>query len=144
MPELMHPRDRPCGSCPYRRSCPSGLWAAAEYDSLAARDGDTGQQAMAGAVGVLRCHQGRSELCAGWCAVHGDDESLGLRMAAARGLVDPDEVRDYTTDVPLFASGAEAAEHGKRDIRHPSAEARAASAKIGRVRSLRGDRVWYG
>ena len=143
MPEPMHPRERPCSSCPYRRSCPSGLWSAAEYDSLAAYDGDTGQQAMAGAVGVLRCHQGRAELCAGWCAVHGDDESLALRMASARGLVNPDEVRDYTTDVPLFATGAEAAAHGKRDIRHPSAAARAASAKIGRVRSLSGDRVWY-
>lgn len=144
MAEVLHPRKRPCSSCPFRRDCPSGLWAAAEYGSLAAYVGDTGQQAMAGAVGVLRCHQGRDELCAGWCAVHGNDESLALRMAAAAGLADPDEVRDYTTDVPLFSSGAEAAEHGKRDIRHPSAAARAAGAKIGRVRSLRGDRVWYG
>jgi hypothetical protein len=138
----MRPREKPCPTCPYRRSCPSGLWAEAEYDSLAAYDGTTGEQAMAGAVGVLRCHQG-AELCAGWCAVHGDDESLGLRMAAARGLVDPDEVRDYTTDVPLFASGAEAAEHGKREIEYPGPEAQAAKAKISRVRSLRGERVWY-
>lgn len=28
----LRPRPRPCRSCPYRRDCPSGVWAAETYD----------------------------------------------------------------------------------------------------------------
>jgi hypothetical protein len=36
----------------------------------------------------------------------------------------------YTTDVPLFASGAEAAAHGMRDYEHPGERAEATIRKI--------------
>jgi hypothetical protein len=135
----VRPRPRPCPSCPYRRDCPSGVWAAATYDILPKYDGGTAEQAAKGAFGVFGCHQGDGQLCAGWCHVHGDDENLALRLAAS---LDPDvdvpAVLAYVTGVPLFASGAEAAEHGKRDIEDPSPEARQVAEKIARVRAVRG------
>lgn len=131
-------RRSPCGSCPYRRDVPSGIWAAANYLMLPRYDGEAVQQAAAGAYAVFMCHQGTEQLCAGW-AGHREDPNdlLALRFSVAMAETDPAALR-YSTRVPLFASGAEAAEHGLRDIDRPGPEARAAIAKIARLRALRG------
>lgn len=116
------PRATPCLSCPYRRDVPSGIWAASEYDKLPEYDQPTALQPM----GVFMCHQRGGEACAGWAGCHNQQDHehdlLALRFTGLNN-VDAEAVRAYVSPVPLFASGAEAAEHGKRDIEHPSAEA---------------------
>lgn len=127
------PAPRPCGSCPYRRDVPSGVWSREEYEKLPQFDGPTWQQDP----GIFMCHQQDGRLCAGWVAVHDMAESLGLRLVAANGNVsadDLDAIIGYTTDVPLFASGAEAAEHGLRDIDGPDDGAGRMIAKLARRR----------
>lgn len=117
--QTLPPAPRPCISCPYRRDVPSGIWDTSEYEKLAAYDGET----FAQPPNVFLCHQQDGRLCAGWCAVHDMDESLGLRLLSYRGGIGQfhlDEVLDYTTDVPLFDSGAEAAAHGLRDVNSPA------------------------
>ena len=136
------PAPRPCSSCPYRRDAPSGLWAVAEYSKLVNYDADTAYQPPH----LFLCHQtsaedSRARLCAGWVGCHGD-HLLALRLAAARGeLVDAEleATFGYRSPVPLFASGAEAAAHGMRNIEDPDPQAREAMAKIGARRGdLRG------
>jgi hypothetical protein len=137
----MRPRKNPCPSCPYRRDVPSGVWAAAEYERLPGYDGPTHAQTE---IGVFLCHQGNDELCSGWAALS-DEDTLALRIARS---IDPDvDIQaciDHATDVPLFASGAEAAAHGMREIETPGPDARDAVSKIARVRALRGRPVGYG
>jgi hypothetical protein len=113
---------RPCGSCPYRRDVPSGVWAESEYDKLPDYDAPTWSQPL----GLFMCHQRDGCLCAGWLACHGR-ELLAVRLA--RDTVDP-AVHGYTTDVPVFASGAEAAAHGKRGIDRPDPKAKKLVAKL--------------
>jgi hypothetical protein len=125
---------RPCGSCPYRRDVPSGVWDPDEYAKLPPYDNETAAQP----VTAFLCHQQDGRLCAGWVAVHDMDESLGLRMAAAAGLLTREqyeEALDYTTDVPLFASGAEAAAHGLAEVADPGRAARATVEKLRRRKS---------
>lgn len=130
---------RPCESCPYRRDVPSGVWSANEYAKLRDYDGETWEQPP----GVFQCHQtgpeddGKARLCAGWVGCHGQ-ELLALRLAVSRGDVDP-EVMNYHTDVELFGSGTEAAEHGEADIEYPGEEAQALVAKIA---ANRADVTW--
>jgi hypothetical protein len=65
------------------------------------------------------------------------DESTAVRIAVASGEITVETARDichYESPVPLFASGAEAAVHGMREIHNPSPEALAAMDKIERVR----------
>jgi hypothetical protein len=120
------------------------VWAAGEYDSLRDYDGPTGTQA----TGLFQCHQNdaksdQARLCAGWVACHGGEELLALRLAGAFGSMEPEEVlaaMQYETTVPVFDSGAEAAEHGKRDIDCPSPEAKRMVEKI----SNRRDDIVYG
>jgi hypothetical protein len=141
MPDQSTVRPVPCVSCPYRRSCPSGVWAASEYDKLTAYDGDaTEQVASAGGMQAFGCHQGDGQLCAGWVGHRDPHDLIALKVAIARGTASPDAL-DYTTDVPLFASGAEAAGHGKRDIEAPSPKALEQVGKITRVRAKRGEPV---
>jgi len=109
------PRPRPCASCPYRRNVPSGVWDATEYSKLPEYDGDMGTQPVA----VFHCHQKDGTVCSGWLGHRNPDDLLAVRLGLISGRLDPSCV-DYTTDVPLFASGAEAAEHGVRDITAPS------------------------
>ena len=127
--EPLRPRPRPCPSCPYRRDCPSGLWHPDEYRKLPGYDGDTAYQHP----GVFCCHSAPDCLCAGWVAHRDPAELLALRIGTAAGTVSGD-VWDYRTDVPLFASGWQAARHGLADIEHPGPEARAAIVKIVRAR----------
>jgi len=51
--------------------------------------------------------------------------------------VDRKAVIEYQSPVPLFASGAEAAEHGIKDIEEPGEEARAMVAKLMELRERR-------
>lgn len=130
---ILAPSPRPCESCPYRRDVPSGVWAAEEYDKLIAYDRPTPEQPMQ----VFQCHQyakgeDRVRLCSGWVGCHGGD-LLALRLAAMRGHLSGKELaatEDYVSPVPLFDSGAEAAEHGMLDYECPDDDARAVMDKI--------------
>lgn len=126
--EKLRPRKTPCASCPYRKDVPAGVWHRSEYEKLPPYDRDTGSQPP----NLFMCHQQDGNLCAGWCAVHGD-ESLALRMGVSFGQVDPSAI-EYTTDVPLHPSGKAAAEHGMKDYRQPSERAQETIEKIVRKR----------
>lgn len=121
----------PCGSCPYRRDVPSGVWAASEYAKLPPYDEPdlgSGQPLTA-----FLCHQRTGALCAGWVGCHDMQNSIGLRLALAAGIVSEEayaEALDYVSPVPLFSSGAEAAEHGRREITTPSVQARKVVGKL--------------
>jgi hypothetical protein len=126
------PRKTPCPTCPYRRDVPSGIWSASEYDNLPLFDGSTAEQAAAGAHRVFFCHQRTGEVCAGWAGCHDMDENLAIRLS--RENLDIGAIRRYESPVPLFGSGAEAAEHGKRNIANPSPAAREKVAQLMRLR----------
>lgn len=128
------PAPRPCISCPYRRDVPSGVWALEEYDKLPEYDGETWAQPPS----MFFCHQQDGRLCAGWVACHDMAESFGLRVAVSTDRLTPEEyeaVLDYTTDVPVFESGLEAAQHGVQGIETPSPEAVRLVRKLGRRRT---------
>lgn len=123
------PASRPCGSCPYRRDVPSGVWAPEEYDKLPPYDRPTGDQPPT----AFYCHQQDGRLCAGWVGCHDMQESLGLRLALAHSRLTAEEydvALDYVSPVPLWSSGAEAAEHGKAEIITPGVAARKAIDKL--------------
>ena len=130
------PRRRPCTSCPYRPDVPSGLWLAHEYNRLPTYDGTT-EQFEAGAFGLFFCHQQDGHLCAGWVGCHDMTQNLAVRIHADR--VDLDTVLGYQSPVPLFESGAQAAEHGKRDIADPGPAARRKVAQLLRQRERRAE-----
>lgn len=116
------PRKRPCASCPYRKDVPSGVWAESEYVKLPQYDGEVGEQIEKGAFATFGCHQADGHLCAGWAGHRDPSELLAVRMAINSGHI-PEAVLDYTTDVPLWSSGQEAAEHGMAEIDAPSEKA---------------------
>jgi len=106
---------------------------AEEYEKLRDYDSETWAQP----VELFQCHQNdhdsaQARLCAGWVGCHGD-QLLALRLAIAYQRIDP-AVMDYTTPVPLFASGAEAAEHGEAEIDAPTDAALELVTKIMRTR----------
>lgn len=111
---LLKAPKAPCKSCPYRRDVPAGIWAESEYDKLERYDGEPFTQIDG--LSLFMCHQKSGELCGGWLGCHGPHELLALRLHADE--VDP-TVFDYTTSVPLFESGAAAAEHGMSGIEEP-------------------------
>lgn len=123
--KLPRPAKAPCGSCPYRRDVPSGLWSAEEYAKLARYDGGTGDQIIQGGTGLFMCHRKPANLCAGWVGCHDMRRNAAVRISP----VAP-EAFDYVSPVPLFASGAEAAAHGMRDIAAPGPRARRAITKL--------------
>ena len=110
------PPKRPCGSCPYRRDVPSGIWDPSEYAKLPAYDAETWAQP----IKLFMCHQQDGCLCGGWIAAHGAESLLALRIAAPH--LAP-ETFDYTPGVPVFGSGAEAAAHGMAQVASPPPEA---------------------
>lgn len=121
------PTSRPCGSCPYRRDVPSGLWDASEYEKLPKFDDPNDPESWA----VFQCHQQNGHVCAGWVACHDMYDAIGLRLAVSMGAIeDPEPFLEYETDVEIFDSGAEAAEHGMREIDNPSPEGRRAIDKL--------------
>jgi hypothetical protein len=133
MSDVREPAARPCGSCPYRTDTPSGVWSAEEYEKLPRFDGQTWEQDPS----IFMCHQADGRLCAGWVGCHDMMESMGLRLALARGSITgeiADACINYTTDVELYASGAEACAAGKAEIEDPSGAAIQTVAKLGRKR----------
>lgn len=127
-PLILPPAPNPCGSCPYRRDVPSGVWSLEEYAKLPSYDGETGDQPF----GIFLCHQQDGRACAGWVGCHDMDESLAFRLAAATGRIEnPDAFLDYATPTPLFASGAEAAQHGVEAINDPDVDARRVIDRLG-------------
>jgi len=115
----LSPPKVPCGSCPYRRDTPSGIWDRSEYDKLPAYDRETPFQPPQ----VFMCHQRDGCLCGGWLMTHDRENLLSLRMAPHFGRAIAPEVWDYAPDVAVFESGAEACAHGLKDILNPSPEA---------------------
>lgn len=111
----------PCKSCPYRRDVPSGIWHPSEYRKLRKYDGDIIDQLTNGAIALFDCHQKDGRLCAGWIGAHGAHNLLAVSLNW-RKLAK--SVFAYTSPIPLFATGREAARHGMRDIRKPDAPAR--------------------
>ena len=128
-------RSMPCSACPYRRDVPSGVWSADDYAKLPPYDRPTLDQP----VQAFPCHATSEHLCHGWAVCHSgrghDRELLALRFVAVLSGADP-EIPEAT--VPLFDSGTEAAEHGLRDVNHPSSEARLTMARLqGKYERLR-------
>lgn len=124
------PAQAPCRSCPYRKDVPSGVWDASEYDKLPQFDLPMVFQPPA----AFFCHQDNGRLCAGWVGCHDMTQSLGLRLAC-RSLIDAADywaALNYESPVALFASGAEAAEHGKSEIEHPGEAAVRAVVRLER------------
>lgn len=133
------PAAAPCRFCPYRRDVPSGVWMEDEYAKLPPYDGKTWEQP----VGVFLCHQQDGRACAGWASVHGDENSMALRMASAAGYLDGetlDAILDYEASVPVFATGAEAAEHGLAEVETPGPAALRTVERLQRKRR-RGGRL---
>lgn len=124
------PRKTPCASCPYRCNVPSGVWHEEEYDKLPAYDRDTADQPTA----VFYCHQADGAVCAGWLGFGDPGELLAVRIGTMFERLDP-SCMEYATDVPLFASGQEAADHGKKEIDTPTIAASAVILKIEKKRA---------
>jgi hypothetical protein len=122
---LPRPAKAPCYSCPYRRDVAAGIWHPDEYAKLPTYDGDTGEQIMKGGIGLFFCHQRDGKLCAGWVGCHDTVHLAALRF----NRVDP-ATYDYESPVPLFASGAEAAEHGMSGVDNPDPKAKAAILRL--------------
>jgi hypothetical protein len=125
------PRPRPCASCPYRRNVPSGVWDASEYAKLPEYDLDMHEQPP----GAFGCHQADGSICSGWLGYRDPLDLLAVRLGLSAGLLD-ESCADYRTDVPLFASGAEAEAHGLQDVENPGPEAGAVIRKLERKRGL--------
>lgn len=126
---ILPPASTPCGSCPYRKDVPSGVWEVEEYEKLPAYDHDTADQP----IGVFHCHRQDGRVCAGWAGCHDMSHALAIRFAAADGRLAGealDAVLDYETSMPLWASGAEAAEHGLARVNDPDLDARRVIDKL--------------
>jgi hypothetical protein len=109
------------------------------YEKLRGYD----QPTFAQPVTLWLCHQHdrrspRRQVCAGWAGCHDGTTLLAVRVALATKLLsvaDARAVETYTSPVPLFASGTQAAEHGVADLNTPSLEAVQAIAKVDRRRT---------
>lgn len=123
------PAKNPCGSCPYRRDVPSGVWEREEYAKLPSFDRPTFEQPPS----VFLCHQQDGRVCSGWAGCHDMTESLGVRMGVVTGFLTAEEAEaivDHEAGVPLFDSGAEAAAHGMADMDAPGERARRVIDKL--------------
>lgn len=125
MTDLPRPGKAPCGTCPYRRDVPAGIWHPSEYAKLPNYDGETFEQVVKGAGSLFFCHQQDDHLCAGWVGCHDMHHSFAARLNPLAP-----ETFDYVSPVPLFSSGAEAAEHGMSGIIEPDVRARKAIKKL--------------
>lgn len=132
------PAPRPCLTCPYRTDVPPGVWSQEDYEKLPRYDGPTWEQPPA----LFLCHQHDkheegARVCGGWAGCHDGNHLMALRVAVIKGEIPAETaeaIRDYTSPAPLFASGAEAASHGMRDLHAPGPEALRAMTKIERTR----------
>lgn len=118
MNDLPKPPKVPCGTCPYRKDVPAGIWAPEEYAKLPAYDGSTMDQLQNGGTALFMCHQRDGCLCGGWLLTHDRDHLIALRMHR----VDPSAF-EYQPDVEVWGSGAQAALHGLSGVEAPSPEA---------------------
>ncbi|MCG7309704.1 MULTISPECIES: DUF6283 family protein [Brachybacterium] len=127
------PRKTPCASCPYRCGVPSGVWDRSEYDKLPAYDGDIPEQTSAR---EFSCHQQDGTVCAGWLGHRDPLELLAVRIGIIDGSLDP-SCAEYSTTVPLWPTGADAARHGIASIDAPDERAQDTIAKLERTRDMR-------
>ena len=125
------PRKNPCASCPYRCGVPSGVWDKSEYEKLTAYDGDIPEQTSAR---VFACHQQDGTVCAGWLGHRDPLDLLAVRIGITDGRLDP-SCAEYTTTVPLWPTGAEAARHGSEAIDHTDERAQETIAKLEHTRN---------
>ncbi|WP_341856773.1 DUF6283 family protein [Brachybacterium sp. GPGPB12] len=109
------PRKTPCAPCPYRRGVPSSVWDESECAKLPAYDGDIPEQAS---DRVFSCHQQDGSVCAGWLGHRDPLDLLAVRIGITYGRLDP-SCAEYSTTVPLWPSGADAARHGSRSDQRP-------------------------
>lgn len=123
----------PCKSCPYRTDVPSGVWHESEYEKLYSYDGEIMDQIANGGTSLFMCHQQDGNLCAGWLATHGVDNLIALRLSAGQLK---EEVWSYESPIPVFKSGAEAAEHGMAEITQPGERAQRTVKRLIRKRGL--------
>ena len=120
MTERLAPPAKPCGSCPYVKGTPAGIWAAEEYEKLPAYDADTPHQPTA----IFYCHQRTGCICGGWLLTHDRNHLLSLRLAPVFGVDLDDSVWTYNPEgVEVFASGKEACDYGLSGVDAPSEEA---------------------
>lgn len=110
-------RSQPCSACPYRQDVPSGVWGPHEYEKLAQYDAPTSEQPFV----PFACHATPEHLCHGWAVVHANRGNEFYPVALRIQGIDPDQIPEAA--VPMFGSGQEACDHGKRDIDNPSQEA---------------------
>jgi hypothetical protein len=128
---IRRPATTPCTSCPYRRDVPSGVWDPREYVKLVDYDEPTWAQP----AGLFLCHLKSGRVCAGWAGCHDTAGLFALRLAACTGQMSPDELAatlDYTSPVPLWGSGRDAAAHGLADVADPGAAARTMADRLSR------------
>ena len=105
------PAGNPCGSCPYRRDAPVGLWHREEYAILTHYDAETWKQPSK----LFLCHQENDRICSGWAGCLPMEHNLGARAALMTGHLTGEqyeELLSYSTGVDLFDSGRQAVEHG--------------------------------
>ena len=127
-------RKKPCGGCPYQRGCPSGVWVNHEYNKLKEYDHPTAEQPMI----VFGCHEDSrgdsTVLCRGWWDTHQNRgheyELLSVRLIAGMEGLDLEPGDENPCGVPVFASGAEAAKHGTKDIKKPKDKAKRLQDKL--------------
>jgi hypothetical protein len=82
-------------------------------------------------IAVFMCHQpDEGDVCSGWLG-HREypEDMLAVRLGIIRGDLD-ENCLEYSTDVPLFESGAAAAEHGMKRFLDPQEDALSVIRKI--------------
>ena len=87
------PAKRPCGSCPYRRDAPSGIWSREEYEKLPEYDKPTAYQPPQ----VFMCHRNAGCLCASVEMPGRRPDVLGggLCSASMRGSALPNDIQNH-------------------------------------------------
>jgi hypothetical protein len=136
MTEVQPPAPRPCEACPYRRDSPGGIWHPDEYLLLPLYDRETPYQP----TGIFMCHLNNDKVCAGWAGCHDCYHLFALRIAQAERRIPEaviEAIMEYSTTVPLWASGYEAALNGLRGVVKPTLATRKAIAKLERIRADR-------
>lgn len=122
------PHANPCGSCPYRRDVPAGIWHPSEYSKLPAYDRET----FAQPTRAFFCHSQDGTVCAGWLASHGPWQLLAVRLGVGMGHLSPG-CASYETSVPVFESGKAAARHGLAGVAKPGPKAVELIGKLSRL-----------
>jgi hypothetical protein len=101
---------------------------------LPAYDGEIHEQT---ATAVFMCHQpAEGHVCSGWLG-HREypEDMLAVRLGILSGALD-ESCLEFTTDVPLFESGTEAAEHGMKQFLDLQDDALSVIRKITRKQAV--------